>query len=97
MVSKSDKEFGPWLVEAFKGLSDGDKSVLIEGARNPGSVMMTSKGSDNDRYWASLSEIHWTEQAEVPEALRSFDVAAWTVTQLGAVSLPVLFKKAATD
>ena len=91
-----DRDFGPSLVRDFAALSDGDRSVLIAAAGEPGSTMMTSSGSPNDRLWTKLAKVGWTERADdVPEQLRSMGFAGWKITELGSLSLPVLFREAA--
>lgn len=96
-MSERDKDdFGPNLIRMFRKLSAADKSVIIEGVRRPGSHMLTSKGSDNDLFWSELSRVKWTERVELDLGIaEDVECAAWLVTELGAISIPVIFRKAA--
>lgn len=75
------------LLREFQALSAGDKSVLISALQDPEPVMMTSKGSPNDRFWQKLAEWGWMEQTQLPDAFaksphgRTF--VTWTVTPVG--------------
>lgn len=98
-TTDSDQDnLGPQVLQAFKALSEADKSVILAGAQHPGSTMLTTKGSANDRFWTLLSQADWTEEVALPEGIQDTEMArqsiAWAVTSLGAVALPVLFRKA---
>jgi len=96
---EDDYDFGPSLVRDFRALSAADMSVIMEGAKRPGATLLTSRGSANDLFWQKLSVVKWTEQVALPEGLASSPLAdkfiAWSVTELGAISLPMLFRSAA--
>jgi len=94
LTEEEDRNWGPMLVQAFKDLSAADKSVIIEATRKPGAVIMTTKGSPNDNFCEMAEVVRWTAPAPLPEGLPKGPFAAWTVTSLGGLSLPLLFRKA---
>ena len=96
--SNQDGDFEPHLINAYIELSAADKSVLIEGIKNPGATLLTNKGSANDRFWADLSKIGLMAKADLPEPIASSpaagELSAWCVTDDGSVSLPRLVERA---
>ena len=78
------------VAQLFLGMSDGDRSVIATAVTTEGAMLMTGRGSDNDRFCELLERVGWTAEAQVPddieEAARD-DVICWDITDAGRKAL----------
>ena len=87
----------PQLVTLLRGLSKGDKSMVEaivfgkteDQADLSKSILMTSAGSNNDRFWSYCMNLGWmTESHDNPTA--QYGGKAYQVTKTGLMGLSVL-------
>jgi hypothetical protein len=85
--------------ELAQRLNSGDVSVLLYGVENPGTRMMTTKGSANDVFWSALEKVGLTESHPVPDDIGGELEAAgitlrfYTVTEQGEAEIPALLER----
>ncbi|MEM6695388.1 MAG: hypothetical protein AAF626_12065 [Pseudomonadota bacterium] len=89
-----DRGWGPRTAQAAKLLSEGDRSVLIAALEEaPGAVVATIACSNNDLFWALLSNVGFLEPAtdRLDADLRATSpVVGYAVTEQGFRALPLL-------
>jgi hypothetical protein len=92
-AAKSDPRINGVLKTAW-AMKASDLSVLDAALQHGSGVMLTTKGSDNDRLWSQLTEFGMMRAADVPaELLRQVeDAKGYELIDKGRDKVPVLFE-----
>ncbi|MEM8837434.1 MAG: hypothetical protein AAGE89_05040 [Pseudomonadota bacterium] len=94
MTYRKRDPLNPALLQMYRALSEAERSVLIKGAKDPGTHMVAVKGSDCDRYLKALSDVYWAEPVAITfHAPDGLDLVAYKVTDLGALAIPRIMRK----
>jgi len=78
------------ILEQMRSLTEADLSVLKAALDRPGSQMMTTAGSANEKLWERLKQREWARQVAKPQAMPEY-IRLYELTDKGSTELPSLF------
>ena len=90
----------PELTRMVAALSPGDMSTIEAAAREPGAVILTTRGSPNDAICSRLAAEGWT-RAETPEIDlppgAGIEFVGWSITEEGKAPVLALVEAAVAN